>query len=180
TLHGDLSAFDSLVRRHQGRATAIAVRYSKNASVAPDIVATAFAKAYVAMPKFRGQCRFTTWLHRIVVNTAYDVNERQLKTETVSFDDARLNLPMTDRFGHPQAAGAVEDFSVDGEACAREELISAFRRLPKQDQELLLLRLDQEMPYETLALRFGIALGTVKSRLHRARKHLKLKLPTVA
>lgn len=177
TLHGDQTAFDRLVQRHYGRATAIAIRYSKNASAAPDIVSAAFVKAFQAMPKFRGQCQFSTWLHRIVVNTAFDINERQLKAETISFDDARLNLPMTDRFGHPQAAGAMQDFLVDGDGCAREELISAFRRLPAQDQELLILRLDQDLPYETLAQRFGIALGTVKSRLHRARKHLKLKLP---
>ncbi|MFI5461444.1 MAG: RNA polymerase sigma factor [Isosphaerales bacterium] len=176
TARGDRSAFDALVRRHYGRAIAVAIRCSKNSAYAQDIVADAFVKAYTAAPRFRGQCRFTTWLNRIVMNTAYDSNDQMRKHETLSLDEALRFMPWADRYGRSERASAVADFVAEAQTDRRDSLLSAFRRLPAQDRDILMLRYDQDVPYEALAARFGVALGTVKSRLHRARQHLRSRL----
>jgi len=176
SIAGNHEAFDLLVRRYYGRALATAVRYSKNSSLASDVVSSAFAKAFQAIPRFRGQSRFWTWLHRIVMTTAFDANEAQARADFVSLDDCLAPLPVADRYGH-QAANSRQDFEAAIQSSTRDDILGAFRRLPKQEQDLLRLRYGQEMPYETIAQRFGIALGTVKSRLNRARRHLRRRMP---
>jgi len=172
---GNRDAFDLLVRKYYGRAMATALRYTRNPSSASDVVSLAFVKAYVAMPGFRRQSRFWTWLHRIVMTTAFDANENLERMEFVSLDAAPM-LPVADRYGRI-AADPRQDFAASPRNALRDEILFAFEHLPEHEKDLLRIRYDLETPYEAMAKGLGVALGTVKSRLNRARRHLRGRMP---
>jgi RNA polymerase sigma-70 factor (ECF subfamily) len=157
---GDAKAFERLYRDHVGRLHGLCLRMTRNPDLAADCVQDAFIKAWKALPKFEARASFSTWLHRIAVNT---VLER--------------------RRGPSNAEIAVEDPTVHEEPVMvldtpveEEELEAAIESLPQGARDALVLCGLYGYEHAEAASMLGIAVGTCKAQLHRARGLLKERL----
>ncbi len=159
--NGDLDAFDRLVTAHQDRIFHAAYRITGNAEDAHDAAQETFVKAFRALPRYRHAAAFGTWLHRIAVNTALDIVRRRPQTPPAPLDD--VVLPAT---AH----------NPDSEAERREvqrRVHQALQRLSPDHRVVVVLRDLQGMAYEEIAAVLRIPVGTVRSRLSRARDALR-------
>jgi len=168
---GDRSAFDDLVRRHERRAYQYAFRLTSNGDEAMDIVADAFVRVYNAIPNFRAQSAFTTWLYRIVTHCYLDLRKKDKGKYNVSLD-----APAAD--GQSETARQVEDDRPgpdrDLEKTERERLVQfAIQKLPEYQRAMLVMYHVEMLSYEEIAQALDLPIGTVKSRLNRARLSLR-------
>lgn len=168
---GDRNAFDDLISKHEQRAYQFAYRLTNNSDEASDIVADAFIRVYNALPNFRGQSAFTTWLYRILTNCYLDHRKRDRSRHHTS-------LESTVQTDHGEVERQVEDPS-DGpielaERDARELAVQrALRRLPEYQRAMLVMYHVEQLSYEQIAEVQDLPIGTVKSRLNRARISLR-------
>lgn len=174
---GDLSAFDDLVRRYEKQVYNFAYRMTGNYDDANDIAAEAFMKVFNAIDSFRGDANFSTWLFRIVTNLYLDERKRSKVhlnvplDEYMDLDDSTVTRQIEDPSpGPPDFAEAHERFDV---------LDRAIRELPDYQRIMIHLYHTQGQSYEEIAEIVGLPIGTVKSRLNRARLALKSKLEPV-
>ena len=163
---GDARAFDALVRAHASFAHNVALRTLGDAREAEDVTQEAFVRAWRALPRFREDGRFSTWLYRIVVNLCYDRAPRLRRQVKALPVDAAALLP--DRRPTPEGAVAGRELQ---RAVAR-----AIERLPEPYRMLLMLRHGQQLAYAEIAEIAGMPLGTVKTGIHRGRKRLRVLL----
>src|SRR5262245_47345074 len=158
---GDAEAFRVLVDRHRDRAYGLALRIVRSPADAEEVTQDAFVRAWLALPGFRGEARFSTWLHRIVVRRALDRAEvlarRRAREETVEAIEDRPALPETGR-------------ADTEEARVLERLIA---RLPEKQQVVVTLFYHQDRSIEQVAETLGLPTGTVKTHLSRARAALR-------
>jgi RNA polymerase sigma-70 factor (ECF subfamily) len=173
SLNGRPAAFGDLVRRYQDRLFNAVVRVVDNADDAQDVVQEAFVNAYQSLGSFKGDAEFYTWLYRIAFNTA--VSHRRRRRALVSLETGRDGEPVID----PQ------DPSLEtrpGAALERSEeefaLQSALNRLSTEHRTVLVLKDIEGMKYEQIAEVLGVPIGTVRSRIHRARLELRELLDT--
>ena len=171
---GDEAAFDALVLRHRERAFNIAYPLLLNYEDATEVAQDAFVKVYRSIGGFRGDCEFTTWLYQIVVNLARNKRRwwmRRGKRTTVSMD-----CPVETRDGEMTAQVAAATDPPDAEV-ARAEFVKTLEErianLPTRHREVLLLRNVEDMSYEKIAVVLDCSVGTVKSRIARAREALR-------
>ena len=173
---GDEHAFEELVRTYGGRLLAVARRFVRNEQDAQDIVQSAYLSAYRALGQFEGNCQLSTWLHRIVVNSALmRLRSRKRKPEE-SIEDL---LPAFQDDGHH-----VEQFSdwsapadVLMERCeARATVRACIDRLPDNYRAVLILRDIEERSTTEAAEILSMTPTAVKVRLHRARQALSTLL----
>lgn len=159
---GDPDAFSALVRRHQDRMWAVALRTTGNAEEAADAVQEAMVKAFRSAERFRGDSAVTTWLHRIVVNACLDLLRRK---------KARPSVPLEDH----DRAGALADAPTTDPAVQRErqlDVLTALQELP-DDQRAAVVLVDMEgYSVAEAAEVLDCAPGTVKSRCSRGRDRL--------
>lgn len=158
---GDRNAFGQLVRRYQDRLYRFILRMVNSRDEALELTQETFVKAWQALPQWRPDAEFKTWLFRIGSNTAMDSLRRRKLVEFVALD---------------------EDYDVAGEVAGPEAqlqtkqrlhaLESALDRLPHDQREIVLLRDVEDMSYAEIGATLGINEGTVKSRLARAREAL--------
>lgn len=172
---GDDEAFGALVALYQRFVYHTAVRVLRMSGGSPedgeDVAQNVFLKAWRSLDSFRGDCAVSTWLYRITVNAARDQARLTVRHETdsltVSDDDD------TDTIDVPVTSGD----TVPESALERQETILAVRRaieqLPHDMRQIIILRDLQELPYQDIADFLGVEVGTVKSRLNRARNSLK-------
>ncbi|MCL6431026.1 MAG: sigma-70 family RNA polymerase sigma factor [Anaerolineae bacterium] len=165
---GDPHAFNTLVRIYQDMAFNVAYRVLGEAEAAADATQDAFLAAYRALPAFRGGS-FKLWLLRIVTNSCYDQLRLRKRRQQTSLDDLAED---------PDYASALADHGESPEeAILRGELAQVLQagiaRLPLDQRIVLVLSDVQGLSYEEIAETTGIALGTVKSRLSRARARLR-------
>jgi len=161
---GDQDAFARLVERYTGMVYHLAVQRVGNHHDAEEIAQAVFFKAWQALPNFRGDAAFSTWLYRMTVNAATDHLRQKGRRETpLSLDDP--DLPQTADLS-PGPAEAVQ------EAERREALNQAIHALPDQSRTVLLLREFEGLSYEEIAQALELPIGTVRSRLARARAAL--------
>lgn len=160
---GDRRALDALVERHAARVSKLASQLLSDMEDARDAAQESLLKLSTRLRQFRGDCQFSTWLHRIVVNTCRDLGERQ-----------RL------RRGEPLEAGlelAEEEendpFRLALLADLRRELAQSLSRLSADQRRAVLLRDALDLSYEDIARRARIPIGTVKSYVHRGRQGLR-------
>lgn len=158
---GDRQAFTGLVHRHQDRVFRFLLRMLGNRDEAMDLTQDAFLKAWNALPDWRPEARFTTWLLQIARNTALDLLRRRQRIEFAPLDSETAS----DEVGDP--APSPEKQFADRQRLSL--LQRALDALPADQREILLLRELEDMSYAELALTLGINEGTVKSRLARAR-----------
>ena len=176
---GDEDAFAELVRKYSGRAYQIAYGVLGNRQDAEEIAEDTFIKIYHALPDFRGDAAFTTWMYRIALNLArnkYQWNKARAAGRHVSIDaplegseeddDRRLEIP--DATPPPDQMAAYNELD--------KELNAQLEQLPEVYREALVMRNIQEMSYEQIAELLKCKMGTVKSRIARARDELKKRL----
>lgn len=168
---GDRSALNALVRKHETRAYQYAFRLTRNQEDAADIVADAFVRVYNALPNFKGNSSFSTWLYRIITNCFLDARKK---------DRSKQNVPLevTSPGGEGEVARQIEDPSLspleEAERKEREEeFIEAVNSLSEYQRVMVVMFHAEMMSYEEISLALDLPIGTVKSRLNRARLNLR-------
>jgi RNA polymerase sigma-70 factor, ECF subfamily len=169
--NGDKVAFDALVQKHQARAYQYAFRLTRNPDDAADVVADAFVRVYRALQTFKGDSAFTTWLYRIETNCFLDMRKKKNARPTTSLDSA-LNL------GDGEVELQVEDNGPTAqEEAERSQRLSAVeeavQKLPEYQRAMIIMYHAESMSYEEIAEALNLPIGTVKSRLNRARLSLR-------
>jgi len=169
---GDTRAFDLLVLKYQGRIASLVSRFVQDSSEVEDVTQEAFIKAYRALSKFRGDSAFYTWLYRIATNAAknYLVAKGRRPRADADVDDAEYfeegdalrdaETPENNLFGH-ELAHVVKE-TLDG--------------LPRELKTALVLREFDGMSYEEIAEVMECPVGTVRSRIFRAREALEARI----
>jgi RNA polymerase sigma-70 factor (ECF subfamily) len=168
SLHGDSSAFGELVRIHQDRLYNAVANFIGDRTEAEDVVQEAFVQAYLKLASFKRNAAFYTWLYRIAFNTA--VSRKRRKRVETSVDQTRENTG-----SEPIDAG-----DTPGDRMMRDEqatqVHAALDLLSDEHRAILVLREMDELDYDTIAEILEINIGTVRSRLHRARAQMREKL----
>ena len=163
---GDLRAFDLLVLKYQGRIAALISRYVSDAGEVEDVTQEAFIKAYRALGKFRGDSAFYTWLYRIAANAAKNhlVAKGRRPGADATIEDAE---------GYDEGGLLSESASPEALAMGKElaEVVeSALNELPDELKAALILREFDGLSYDDIADVLGCPVGTVRSRIFRARE----------
>ena len=164
---GDARAFEKLYRMHVDRVYGLCFRLcGGDALRAEQSTQDAFVRAWERLSSFRGDSQFSTWLHRVTVNVV--LGEHRLLKRWVTFDDNDSHDPDGDSDG-PGAAELVRHEDVG----AQVDLERALARLPKGARAVLVLHDVEGYPHEEISALTGIAVGTSKAQLHRARRLLR-------
>ncbi|MCL6713806.1 sigma-70 family RNA polymerase sigma factor [Pseudomonas sp. R2.Fl] len=165
---GDMHAFEAIYRRHASRIHGVIQRLVGGQGVrADDLTQEAFVRAWQALPKFRFESAFSTWLHRLAVNTALMELRSRRSQPLFDEDDDRLDdLGMADSAGHQTA------LSLD--------LERAVATLPPRARAVLVLYDVEGWKHEEIASELGMAVGSSKAQLHRARQLLRERLGVAA
>lgn len=168
---GDKASFDALMRRHEKKAYQYAYRLTQNQDDACDIVADAFVRVNSALKNFRGQSAFGTWLYRIITNCALDFKKKDKSNRTVSIETPTYS-------GGQEVQRQFEDEGPGpdelAERNAREQSVQlALSKMPEYQQAMLVMYHIENLSYEEIADALDLPLGTVKSRLNRARLALR-------
>ena len=168
---GDQEAFAALVIEHQRYVYNLALRVLKNEEEALDLAQEAFVRAWIALPNFRRQSQFRTWLYRIVTNLCYNRLPNLRRALNELGDDVIAEIPETDAaFDNP--ARGLESREL------RSYLHRAIDELDEKYRLLISLRYQQELSYDEIAATLHLPLGTVKTGLFRAREQLRRALET--
>lgn len=172
---GDLRAFDLLVAKYQRKLARLLSRFVRNAEEVEDVSQEAFIKAYRALPSFRGESAFYTWLYRIAINTAKNHLQAhgrrvdKMSSEIRMEDDETLDM-----------AEQVPDPHTPESNLANQQIVEAVNRvvesLPEDLRVAVTLREMEGMSYEDIAEAMGCPIGTVRSRIFRAREAIAIAL----
>ena len=163
---GDLRAFDLLVLKYQGRIAALVGRYVSDAGEVEDVTQEAFIKAYRALGKFRGDSAFYTWLYRIAANAAK--NHLVAKGRRPRADATIEDAEGFDEGGMLSESASPEALAMGGELA--EVVETAMNELPDELRAALMLREFEGLSYDDIADVLGCPVGTVRSRIFRARE----------
>ena len=162
---GDRDAFGELVEQYRDNVYRLAYRMCGNAYDADEAAQEAFVAAWRALPNFRGDAKFSTWLYRLTTNAAIDVMRREKRHQTVG--DGEM-VDLADDADSPQET--VERTE------QQETVQKALATLSEEYREVLLLRYMEELDYAEIAEVLQLPSGTVKSRINRAKAALKTAL----
>jgi RNA polymerase sigma-70 factor (ECF subfamily) len=165
--HGDKRAFDLLVLKYQHKIVKLIMRYVRDPAEALDVSQEAFIKAYRAIPKFRGDSAFYTWLYRIAINTAKN-HLVAMKRRPVDFEVDLQDPDSYDINARLQDGDSPERLAERDELQATLE--SAIAALPEELRVAIMLREIEGMSYEEIAQAMECPVGTVRSRIFRARE----------
>jgi len=173
---GDKSAFDLLVRKYQHKVAKVIARYIRDHDEVQDVSQEAFIKAYRALPNFRGDSAFYTWLYRIAINTAKNyivARGRRLPTTDIEIQDA-------EQF---DGESKLKEYSTPEQLLQRDQvestILKAVDDLPADLRTAITLREIDGMSYEEIAAAMDCPVGTVRSRIFRAREAVEKMLRPV-
>ncbi|GAB54452.1 RNA polymerase sigma-70 factor, ECF subfamily [Glaciecola punicea ACAM 611] len=174
---GNKNAFNLLVVRHQNKVMNIVSRYVKNSGDVADVTQEAFIKAYRALPNFRGESAFYTWLYRIAVNSAKNYLTSQSRKPPASDVDAQ-------EADFYDGSDALKENASPEKTLLSEELqtklFAAIESLPDDLRAAITLREIEGLSYEEIAAVMECPVGTVRSRIFRAREAIdKVILPLI-
>ncbi|WP_396615684.1 RNA polymerase sigma factor [Lysobacter soli] len=163
---GEMRAFEALYRRHAGRVHGVIARLvGGHGARAEDLTQEAFVRAWQALPAFRFESAFSTWLHRLAVNTALmELRSRRSRPQDESDSDEEV----FDLIGSADSAGHTTALSMD--------LERAVASLPPRARAVLVLYDVEGWKHEEIAAELGMAVGSSKAQLHRARNLLRDRL----
>jgi RNA polymerase sigma-70 factor, ECF subfamily len=164
---GDTDSFEVLVRRHQKAIFNLVYRLLGNYDEAAEVVQEVFLSAFKSIHQFRGEANFSTWLYRIGLNHASTRRKSLNSTQ-------QHNIPLDGT--EVIADGAVDPAKNFEHKEIQQRVQQALNSLDPEDARVILLRDLQDVPYEDVAEMLDIPVGTVKSRLHRARQALRTSL----
>lgn len=160
---GDRAAFAALVREHGNEVYTLARRLVGDPHLAADVAQETMIRAWRALPNFRGEAAFSTWLHRITVNTAWTQKKRARRHSGASLDElAEIAAPYTAE--HPEVAGEILEL--------RGRLRRALESLPEGQRQVVILKHVYDWSHAEIAESMGISVTAAKVRLHRARARL--------
>jgi RNA polymerase sigma-70 factor, ECF subfamily len=172
-LLGENKAFDLLVLKYQQRIVQLVNRFVKDPSEAQDVAQEAFIKAYRALPKFRGDSAFYTWLYRISINTA----KNYLVSRSRRHSDYEVDVQNAEQVENaPQLKGMDTPDSVLMNEQIVTTIKAAIEKLPDEMRTAITLREFEGMSYEEIAQAMDCPVGTVRSRIFRAREAIDEKL----
>jgi len=175
---GDEAAFEEMVSRYWDRIYAMVLQLLRNSQDAEEVTQDAFIRAHRGLEKFRGDSSFSTWLYQIATNLArnrYWYWWRRKRDKSVSFDQAlggESDTTLAEIF--PADIETPQDIAVTNEF--QERVTAAMELLNTKHREVLVLRNVKSLSYEEIANQLGISIGTVKSRIARARESLRDRL----
>lgn len=173
---GDNKAFDLLVLKYQLRLSKLVSRFLRNQSDVPDVVQESFIKAFRALPNFRGDSAFYTWLYRIGINTAKNHLVSQSRKNPAN------SIDVQDAEDYGASEWLKEYASPEREALASEleaTIHQAMGELPSDLREAITLREIEGLSYEDIAAVMDCPIGTVRSRIFRAREAIDAKLAPI-
>jgi len=174
---GDKGAFDALVLKYQHKLVKLVMRYVRNPAEAEDIAQEAFIKAYRALPQFRGDSAFYTWLYRIAINTAKNAvvsRDRSPIEYNVDRENSDESYDMQSRMKDPDTP---EGLVLTDEI--RSTVNAAIESLPEDLRTAIVLRELEGLSYEEIAATMDCPVGTVRSRIFRAREAIDRRLREV-
>ena len=175
--NGDVNAYNLLVLRYQHKVAQIISKFVTNHADVHDIAQDAFIKAYRAINSFRGESSFYTWLYRIVVNSAKTYLESNSKRKNHIDVDS-------EEFQSIDAQGVLTSKESPDKIIESQELqqviLSAMKELPEELRQAIMLREVEGMSYEDIAVMLKIPVGTVRSRIFRARQFIEEKMSKFA
>ena len=170
---GDKSAFDLLVIKYQHRIMHLVNRYVKDPSEAEDVAQDTFIKAYRALADFRGESAFYTWLYRIAINTA----KNYLLSRSRRHFDYEIDVLEAEQV---ENAAQLKDMDTPDNLLMNEQIVKvikdAIEKLPEEMRIAITLREFEGMSYEEIAEAMDCPIGTVRSRIFRAREAIDEKL----
>ncbi|HEY5643501.1 MAG TPA: RNA polymerase sigma factor RpoE [Woeseiaceae bacterium] len=170
---GDKGAFDLLVLKYQHKIVNLVMRYVRDPELALDITQEAFIKAYKALPRFRGDSAFYTWMYRIAVNTAKNHLAAQRRRPV----DVELDLQDPEQYdlhARLKETDTPEGVTLSNEL--NEAVGRAIAALPEDLRTAIILRELEGMSYEEIAQTMECPVGTVRSRIFRARDAISKKV----
>lgn len=165
---GDVGAYDQLVGAYQDRIYALTHRITGNREDAWDAAQDAFLKAFRSLSSFKGAAAFSTWLHRIALNAALDIVRRRPQQPPVSLDDVITVAAAGDPGGDVERRDVLR------------RIQGAIASLPVDQRAAVVLKDIQGFRYEEIAAVLQVPVGTVRSRLSRARETLRAMLADLA
>lgn len=171
-LGGNQLSFQLLIERYQERIFALVRHYTKSAVEVEDIVQDTFLKVYRRLETFQRQSSFSTWLYRIAVNTALDFLKRVGRSPVQAVEDPELSASPVRAHAGSGVAIAGPDARLRREEIARITA-EVLAELPEIFRTVLVLREFEDLSYQQMADVLGISIGTVESRLFRARARFK-------
>ncbi len=164
---GDRAAFGALVREHGNEVYTLARRLVGDPHLAADVAQEALIRAWKALPNFRGDAAFSTWLHRITVNTAWTQRRRARRHSGLPLDDF-VDVAAPVGVDHPEMAGEILEL--------RGRLRKALDSLPEPQRQVVVLKDVYDWSHAEIAEAMGISVSAAKVRLHRARARLARQL----
>lgn len=169
---GDLEAFEKLILSYQKKVYTIAYRYVGRREEAEDLAQEAFIKVYRSLKTFRGDSSFSTWLYHVVTNVCRDA----LRKNSRKLEEDSLDCAVTTEKG--EIRREIVDWSMSPAFLYEQKELGEFlqsliNQLSPEYKAVILMREIQDMSYEEIAQAMNCSLGTVKSRLSRARKTLR-------
>lgn len=167
---GDQDAFEELVRRETPQLYRLLLRMLGNPAAAEDVVQECFIRAWRALPSFRGEARFSTWIYRIAINEANRFLARESRRELLPFDDVMLDVP--------DLGASTTELAEAREL--RERLEALLLELPAHYRAAVVLRDVEGFSNEEAAELLELELRNFKSRLHRGRMALRRRLEELA
>ena len=165
---GDRRALEELCARHAPRVERLARHLLRDPEDARDAAQEALAKVCVRLPQFRGDAQFSTWLHRLVVNTCRDAADRRA---------SRLHEPLGDDLRAGPAGDPVREA---GMSELRRELCDSLAGISPREAQVIVLKDAMGYSFEEIAEAAGMPVGTAKCHAHRGRARLREKLDNVA
>jgi RNA polymerase sigma-70 factor, ECF subfamily len=165
---GDRAALEALCARHAPRVERLARHLLRDQEDARDAAQDALAKVCIRLPQFRGDAQFSTWLHRLVVNTCRDAAERR---------KSRVCEPLADDLS---AGSAGDPVRAAGNAELRRELCGSLAEISPREAQVIVLKDAMGYSFEEIAQAAGMPVGTAKCHAHRGRARLRSKLEDVA
>ncbi len=170
---GDKSAFDLLVIKYQHKIVHLVNRYVKDPTEAQDVAQDTFIKAYKALGEFRGESAFYTWLYRIAINTA----KNYLLSRSRRHSDYEVDMQDAEQI---ENAPQLKDIETPENQLMNDQIIevikSAIEKLPEEMRIAIMLREFEGMSYEEIAEAMDCPIGTVRSRIFRAREAIDEQL----
>ncbi len=177
-LDGDETCFDKLVAKHQQRLHATAYRVTHSHEQAADAVSDALIRLYRTGGSFRFESKLSTWLHRVVINCARDISRRAAARPARSLDQLLEGFPDYDL--HPITPSQDQQIDESLLQFTHSRIMEELAHMPEPERDLLLAVHRDHTTYEHLATDLHVPVGTVKSRLFRARRMLRERLPSLA
>ena len=163
--NGDQAAFGHLVETYQKRVYALTVRMCPTPELAEEAAQEAFLSAWQGLPFFRGDSAFSTWLYRLTSNACVDLMRKEGRHQGPSLDDEAVTADVVDPSPTPEKAAEQREL--------RAQIEAGLRSLSPEHREVLILREIHQLRYDEIADSLSLDVGTVKSRISRARTQLR-------